>query len=142
MTDKLRISFALTQFFGLYFLIIASIMFTRVTQYRLLVQKMNPESGTILLGGLIGLMLGLFLVGLHSIWLVQPVVVITLICWAVLILSILCLASPERMVVWIRKLFAGSGYYVLALFLMILGLMSLVRGVYIYATFHHSFMFS
>jgi len=135
------ISFILSQFFGIYMLIVALIMLIRVRHYRELVLKMKPDSGTILLGGLIGLMLGLFFVGIHNVWIFEPTAFLTLLCWLVLILSVLWLASPERMVVWTRKLCSGSGYYVLSSLMIITGLLLLGRGLYLYATHHMNFFF-
>ena len=135
------ISFILSQFFGLYLLIVSVIMFTRIRQYRQLVQSMSPNSGTNLLGGLIGLLMGLFFVGIHNVWVLQPVVLITLTCWFVLVFSTFWLATPERMVGWTKKVCLGSGYYTVASVMLILGLMFLIRGLYQYATHHQSFFF-
>lgn len=141
MSGAHLISFILSQFFGVYLLIVAVIMFTRVRQYRQLVQTMNPNSGTILLGGLLGLMVGLFLVGIHNIWVFEPIVFITLSCWFILVFFTMWLASPERMVGWTRKLCSGSGYYILASSMLIIGLIYLSRGLYQYALQRQSFFF-
>src|SRR3990167_3102687 len=141
MLHTYLISFILSQFFGLYLLIVAVIMFTRVSQYRQLLQNMKPDSGTILLGGLVGLMIGLMLVGIHNVWMLKPIVFITLLCWLVLVFSVLWLISPERMVIWTKKLFLRRGYYVLASLMLILGLVLLSRGLFQYATHHQSFLF-
>ena len=134
-------SFVLSQFFGLYLLIVGIIMLSRVNAYRRMAQKMKPQSGTIVLAGLIGLFFGMIFIGIHNIWNVTPMVVVTLICWLVFIVSLLFLATPERMVALIRKLFLSSGYYVLIAVIVILGTTFLVRGVYLYATHHQTFLF-
>lgn len=135
------VSFILSQFFGLYILVVALLMFIRAHQYRQLAQKMKPDNGMILLGGLIGLMLGLFLVGIHNYWVLEPKVFITLMCWIVLVLSVLWLASPERMVVLTKKISSGSGYHVISSLMVIAGLWFLGRGIYLYATHQNSFLF-
>ena len=81
------ISFILSQFFGLYLLILSLILFAREGKYRQLIQTLDPKSGTLVLAGLIGLMLGLFFVGLHNVWVIKPVITITLFCWLVLLLG-------------------------------------------------------
>ena len=135
------ISFILSQFFGLYLLIIGVIMFVRVRQYRQLLDTSDPNSPVILLGGLIGLLLGLFFVGIHNVWVLKPTLFITLMCWFLLCQSILWLASPDRMLSWTRYACSGSGYYFSALFMVIIGLSYLGRGVYVFATHHHRFFF-
>ena len=135
------VSFILSQFFGLYLLILGLIMIIRVGRHRQLAHKLNPDSGTILLGGLIGLMLGLFFVGIHNVWIFKPTVFITIVCWLILIFSILWLVTPEKMVVWTRMLCSGSGYYVLSSTMILFGLIFLSRGLYQYATHHQSFLF-
>lgn len=141
MSGMPGISFILSQFFGLYMLIIAFLMFYRVNEYRQMVQMMNPHSGTLLLAGLIGLMLGMILVGLQNVWVFQPKVFVTMICWLVLILSIMILFMPVRVVLMIRKIFSGSGYYALLVLLMITGSLLLARGVYVYVMHRDVFAF-
>ena len=134
-------SFVLSQFFGLYLLIVAIIMISRVHAYRRMAQKMDPESGTLVLVGLIGLLLGLFFVGIHNVWIFNPILIVTLLCWLTLMCSILLLSTPERMVDMIKRVFRGSGYYVLITVMALLGFVLLIRGVYLYATHQHAFFF-
>lgn len=135
------LSFVMSQFFGLYMLIIAIIMFSRAPYYRQLVQKMDPQSGTVVLAGMIGLAVGMLCVGLHNVWTLKPSTMVTIISWFILIFSILWLAIPERMVVMMRGLFLSSKFYVLILVMALSGLYFLARGVYIYATQHDTFLF-
>lgn len=137
-----RLSFVMSQFFALYTLIIAIIMFSRVPQCRQLVLKMDPQSGTIVLAGMIGLAVGMLGVGLHNVWTFKPILLVTILSWLILVLSILWLSIPERMVVITKKLFLSSGLYVWLLVIALLGIYVLARGVYIFATQHDSFIFS
>ena len=136
------LSFVMSQFFALYMLIMAIIMFSRVPQYRQLVLKMDPRSGTIVLAGMIGLAVGMLCVGLHNVWLLKPAIGVTIFSWLILVLSILWLSMPERMVVITKKLFLSSGFYVWLLLIVLLGIYILARGVYIYATKHDGFLFA
>ncbi len=141
MFETKLISFILSQFIGLYAFIVAVIMFIRAREYRQLVNKMNPDSGTILLAGLMGVLLGLLLVGIHNVWVFKPIVFITLVCWLVLLVSIMCLVAPEKLVSMLKKLCAGSNYYVFASVMLFLGLLFFGRGVYQYATHVQDFLF-
>ena len=141
MFETKLISFILSQFIGLYVFIVAVSMFIRAREYRQLVNKMNPDSGTILLAGLMGLLLGLFLVGIHNVWVFKPIVFITLFCWLVLLVSMMCLVAPEKLVSMIKKRCAGSNYYVFASVMLFIGLLFFGRGVYQYATHAQDFLF-
>ena len=136
------VSFIMSQFFGLYMVIIAIIMLGRAKAYRQLVQKMDPQSGTVLLAGLIGLFLGMCFVGLHNVWVWAPIIYITLLSWMILILSLLWLVSPERMVLHTRKLFLSSGYYIVISAMLVSGLVLLFRGIYMYVTHKDAFLLS
>lgn len=135
------ISFILSQFFGMYLMIFGLLMLLRAAQYRRLINSLNPQSGTLLLGGLIGLMLGLFFVGIHNVWELKPTLFITLMCWFVLIWSILWLKSPEKMVLITQRMITRSRYYVISAVTLMLGLFFLSRGLYMYATQHQNFWF-
>ena len=142
MLSTTMISFVLSQFLGLYLCIVAAIMFRRVNDYRKMISSMDPHSGTLVLGGLIGLLLGMFFVGIHNVWVLHPIVFVTIFCWLFLVLSVMYLSFPVRMVLMTRKLFLGSGYYVLISVMIIFGLLFLSRGVYLYVTNNHSFLFT
>lgn len=139
MEEVSVIAFKLSQFFGLYMVILAFVMFNRVHMYRRLIEKMDPESGTILLGALVGLVFGLFFVGINNDWRLTPGITVTLIEWTVLIVSLLWLAMPEQMIVVYKKLFLGKGYYIFTISMGLSGLIMLARGVYIFATHHREF---
>lgn len=132
MVGTLFQSFVLAHILGLYFVILSIILFSRVDFFRQLVRDMNPNSGTIVLAASIGLLMGLFLVDLHSIWEISARLRVTIICWLILILSILWLSIPQRMLRVTQAVFSGAGYYWLSATLGISGLMLVGKGLYLY----------
>lgn len=133
------IAFQLSQFYGLYMVILAFVMFNRVHIYRQLIKNLNPESGTILLGALVGIAFGLILVGVNNVWTLTPVILVTILSWIILVGSVLWLSMPEYMVALHKRVFLGKGYYIFTAIIGISGLVFLARGVYIYATQHSDF---
>ena len=120
------------QIFGLYLLIMALIFLSRVSFYREVVRNMKATSGAVFLSSSFGLLLGLFLVVIHNFWMWEPRIVVTILCWVVLIRSILWLAFPEKMVERTKIIAAGPGYYVVLILLAILGVFLMTRGFYVY----------
>ncbi len=125
-------SFILSQIFGIYFIITAVIMLSRVVYYRQLIADLTTESSLIVLGGWLGLLLGLCLVGVHNIWVLKPRVALTLVCWLILIKSLLWLSAPEKMLSITKRVYAGIGYYIVVLVLMLSGIILMSRGYYLY----------
>jgi len=124
-------SFLLAQLFGLYMVIMAIILLCRVRFYRSLVAGMSAQSGGLIISASFGLMLGLFLVLIHNFWVMEPRVVITVVAWFILIKSILWLSLPEQMLVMSQKLYSGVGYYIVVLFLAIVGIFLMTKGFYL-----------
>ena len=122
----------LAQIFGLYLLITAIIYLSRATFYRELVTYMNAKSGVVFVSSIVGLILGLLLVSIHNIWIWSPRVVVTILCWAVLLRAVLWLALPEKMVETTKKIAAGRGFYVAILVMAIIGVYELAMGFYLF----------
>ncbi len=139
VTEFRVITFALSQYIGLFMLIMAVIMSSRVVVYRKMIQQADPHSGTILLGACIGLLIGIYLVSINNIWILKPGLLVTLICWLVVICSILWLSIPERMLKLTTKTLMGSGYYIVVFLLGGWGIIFLTKGVYIYVTHRNDF---
>jgi len=132
MFGSLFHSFVLAQIFGLYMLIMAIVMLSRVNYYREVIQGIQPHTPIIPISAASGLMLGLFLVIIHNIWVMEPRVIVTLICWFILIKSVLWLAIPEHMLTWAKRTYAGSGYYIIAVIMAVLGILMMTKGFYLF----------
>lgn len=141
MIDTPLLSFALSQFLGLYLLIITVILFSRLAAFRQMAMRLDPDSGVLVLAGMTGLAVGMILVGVHNIWVFSPIVVITVLSWIILLFSVFLLAAPDKMVNLIKSMFFGSTIYWTGAVMGLLGLLILIRGVYLYATHHHQFIF-
>lgn len=117
------------QIFGLYLLIMAIVFLTRAKYYRELARNMKV-SGSVFLASSIELMLGLFLVVIHNFWVWEARVVVTILCWVVLIRAIIWLAFPETMIARTKKLAASPAYYVVSVVMALIGIYLMTRGFY------------
>ena len=122
----------LAQLLGLCSLIMAIVLYSRVAFYRRLIQRLDPESGTIVLSAFIGLLLGLFFVGMHNVWVWGPGVGLTLICWGILMASLLWLFAPVRMTLATQALFRGRRYYLVVTLMALFGVICLSRSASLY----------
>ena len=129
-------SFVLSQIFGLYLIIMGILLYSRVDYFRQLVRNLKPHDSIIFLAASMGLFFGLCLVNFHNVWEFKPRVVITLICWYVLIKSLVWLAMPEEVLAYTQKIFAGSRYYWFTGTVMAVGVVLVGRGFVLYLTRH------
>ena len=125
-------SFVLSQVFGLYLVIMAIIFAARVHYYRKMMKSVKPNAFSVLLGGSLGLLMGLFLVTIHNFWNGFAVDLLSLLFWFILIKSILVLSFPERVIAYSQKLYSGHGYYVMVILSAILGIVLMANGYYLY----------
>lgn len=130
--NALVTSFILSQVFGVYLLIIAIVLLSRVQFYRDIINQLQPNNPCLILAASLGLFLGLLLIDLHNVWVLAPRVIITVLCWAIFIKSLLWLAMPEKMLVLVQKIYSGFGYHLTVLLFMIFGIILILRGFYLY----------
>lgn len=132
MLGSLFHSFILAQALGLFLLIMAIIMLSRAQYYKNLIQNLVLDNGVIFVGASFLLLLGLFFVIVHNIWVAEPRVIVTIISWLILIEAVLWLAIPEYMLELCKKIYAGPGYYIIAVIMTIIGLLVLTKGFYLF----------
>lgn len=118
----------LAQAIGLYLLFIGIIMVARASYYQQVLTHLKAGSSSIVLAGSFGLILGIFLVLVHNIWIAESEVLITLIAWLVLIKSLLWLSFPEAMVVYSQRMYSGWRYYLLAFIAAAIGVTLMAHG--------------
>lgn len=123
-------SYLLAEAFGLYLVIVSIILLSRENYYRNRI--MQAPTYPSFLSCSIALFIGIFLVLIHNIWVLQPRVVVTILCWAFLIRAVLLLSAPEQMFMITRKLCTGKSYYFVVLFMAILGIWLMGKSSYLY----------
>ncbi|NCT57315.1 MAG: hypothetical protein GW760_06375 [Legionella sp.] len=121
---------------GLYLMILVFVLFFRARYYRALITQMKEPGIEVLLSGALNLLVGVFLVLIHNVWVFEPRVFVTLMCWAYLINAILWLVIPVAMMKILKRLASGLGYYVV-LFMMLLASIQIIMHV-VYLYLHHS----
>lgn len=132
MIGSLFHSFMVAQVLGLYMLITAIILLSRANYYKELIQQLEYNNVAIWISASISLMLGIFLVIIHNIWVLEPRLLVTIICWIILIKSVLWLAIPEKMLELTKRCYSGSGYYITLVIMVIIGILILTKGFYLF----------
>jgi len=131
MVPELIHSFMISHIFGLYMIIVAIVMLSRVNHFRSMIAKVQADDIALYISASFGLLLGIFLVDMHNLWVFRPRVLVTLLCWVILIKSILWLAFPVGMTKSSKKIISGNGYYIAVLVLLVWGIFLLARGSFI-----------
>lgn len=132
MLRSLFSSFIVGQVLGLYMLIMAIVMLSRANYYKDLIQRITLDDLSLWIGSSFSLLLGIFLVVIHNVWVLEPRVLVTIIAWLILIKAILWLALPEKMLEYSQKVYDGAGYYIIAVLMAIVGILILTRGFYLF----------
>lgn len=136
MFASLFYSFVLSQIFGLYLLITAILLLSRAGFYRQVIAQLKPTDSSIVVGASLGLLFGLALVDTHNIWNQYPRVLVTLLCWVILLKSILWLAFTDKMLAFTQKLCQSRLYYGIAIFMLLLGATMTFRGMMVFIQLH------
>jgi hypothetical protein len=124
-------SLVMAHVIGLYLIIIAIVMIARADHYRSMINKLQGDSGVIMVSASFGLVLGLIMLVIHNTWLWESEVLITIIAWLVTIKSILWLSFPEKMVAVSKVIYSGKSYYVMATIAIVIGIALLTHGYYL-----------
>lgn len=125
-------SLLISQVLGFYLLIVAIVMLTRADYYRNLMTNLHEGSHAIMIGATFSLIIGIILVLVHNLWVWDEEVIITVVAWLILIKSVLWLAFPEKMMAFSRTFYAGPGYYITAAIALVIGIILLAYGFYLY----------
>jgi len=121
-------SFLIAQVFGLYLVILAVIMLGQAKYYRALIATMEEKSISMFSSTLVWLLIGLFLILIHNLWVLEPRVLVTLLGWIIVVKSVFWLAAPKSMMRFSKKVCAGSGYYISAIITGIFGVLLMTKG--------------
>ncbi|MDF1678409.1 MAG: hypothetical protein P1U32_06930 [Legionellaceae bacterium] len=125
-------SFLFSQVFGLYFVIMSIILLSRADYYKEMIANLKTLGIGSMMAASLALFIGLFLVVLHNIWVLQPRVLVTILCWAIVIKSVMWLCIPVRMLEMLQKMWAGRGHYYACVVMFLLGVFMMARGFYLF----------
>lgn len=128
MQPSIYQSFLYANIIGSYLIFISVIFLTRRQYYQKILKESHPTVFSFLVTGLIFLLLGIFFVHYHNIWVMKPRVMITILCWLVLLKGFLLVMFPEWTLSlyksWIKnERFTGS-----MLLALMIGLVLVVDG--------------
>ncbi len=131
-------SFLFSQVFGLYFVIMSIVFLSRADYYKEMIANLKTPGIGSMMAASLSLFIGLFLVVLHNIWVFQPRVLVTILCWAVVIKSVMWISVPMRMLGMLKKIWAGRGYCYVCAFMFVLGSFMMARGFYLFMDDPHA----
>ncbi len=123
-------SYLLAEVFGLYFIIMSIVLLSRENYYRkLMVQEPRYPS---LLSCSLSLFISIFLVLIHNLWVMQPRVLVTIVCWCYLLCNVLLIAYPEWVFKCTRQVCMSKMYYVVLFCMAMSGVILLIRGTFLF----------
>jgi len=122
-------SIFLAKYFGFYFLLMCVLYLLKPNQYKTMVTSFSESPAAITLGGVMTLMLGLFLVMIHTVIVADWRLLVTVLCWLVFIKGWCLLACPKYGMQLGKKMVGKKNrvYFMLA-FYIILALVLLYFG--------------
>lgn len=88
-------SLFLAKFFSIYFFIISLAMLSCASAFRMRVQSYMNNDGLMLVGGLITLLFGIFLILIHSTWVYNWHVIITILAWLTFVKGVVHVLCPD-----------------------------------------------
>ncbi len=91
----MQISIFLAKFLAIYFLIISLPLLLHTEAFRHRAQAYMKNEAAMLLGGIMTLLLGILLILIHSIWIYDWFVLITLLAWLTFIKGLIHVLCPE-----------------------------------------------
>ena len=127
-------SLIIAEVIGLYLMITAIIMLSRADYYRAMIAKIKNGDHAIPIGSSITLFFGLTLVVMHNVWSVAPPTLVTVVCWLVVIKSLLWLSVPEFMIRTVKRMAKTRAYFVTVSLYGLLGIVMLSRGYYLFSS--------
>jgi len=130
-------SFALSQIFGLFMLIMAIVMLSKHESYRKMLSQLKVDNPVIFFSSTATLLLGIFLIETHNIWEWRWRVVVTIACWGIFIKAIGWLLIPETMLSIMKRIFTGNAYYWLIVIMTLLSFLFLGKGILLYIMASH-----
>ncbi|OGV28080.1 MAG: hypothetical protein A3E88_05330 [Legionellales bacterium RIFCSPHIGHO2_12_FULL_35_11] len=128
METPILYSLALSQFFGLFLLVVAIVGASRPEYYRKVFASVKDDNPIIMLTATCGMLLGIVLIGSHLVYGFNRRFYVTIFSWFVFINSIFWLMMPEKLMAITKKITKGKGYYAAILFIAFTGFWFLFRG--------------
>lgn len=125
-------SLLIAQTMGFFLLFMGIILLARAQYYKGLLASVKVCRAAVFIGSVFALILGITLVLVHNLWVWNSSIIVTILAWIVLIKSLLWLGFPDWMIELNHKLYSGYMYYVTAAIALILGIILLSHGAYIF----------
>lgn len=121
----------LAKAFGIYMVVISLAMMLNPTHMRkIMITEMIEHPAALTMGALMPLILGIILVLFHNVWAMGFPIVITLLCWWVLIKGCLGLFVPNLMIKTGTVFEKNSALYTMGVIMFLIGVLFLYKGFF------------
>lgn len=107
----MELTLFLAQVFGLYLIIVGSLVLLKQKTLVLVVNDFFKYNGFVFFAGIIILIMGLLLVVSHNVWEPGLAWIITLLAWGTLVKGMLYLFLPKATLAKVGRLFSKSGWH-------------------------------
>lgn len=126
----MEISIVLAKILGLYLTLTCILMLIAPTRFQRLMQSIINHHGLISLSGFIALIFGIVIISIHSVWIFQWPIVITLLGWLMIIQGIIRIVYPELTSKMSKYLIKPSTYFSVAVVWLLIGVYLLYHGFF------------
>ncbi len=124
----MHVSFFLAKFFGFYLIIAALPILFCFASFKERYNNFLENKGLMMITAIMVMMLGLFLVLIHNVWVAGWPVVITVICWLTLLEGLAMLYCPKLSAGYFKSLTSKPWCLIWAVFSIVLGAYLLYQG--------------
>ncbi|RYZ06570.1 MAG: hypothetical protein EON61_13765 [Alphaproteobacteria bacterium] len=124
----------LARVYGIVVLIFAVTALLKPDRFALALSDFERSPGLTLLGAIVAVILGVFLITLHSVWTDLSAILVSLLGWLSLVKGALLLATPEGFLKLASAMSAPSRIRLWGIFALILGAIYLAIGLTAHAT--------
>jgi hypothetical protein len=124
----MQLTYFLAKFFGLYLILAALPLLFSYNDFKERYDEFLNNRGLVMLTAIMVMMLGIFLVLIHNVWVGAWPVIITLICWLTLLEGLAMLYFPKLSVGYFKSLTSRPWCMAWAVISIVLGAFLLYQG--------------
>lgn len=118
------------KFFGIFLIIMALPQVFMVTEFRERINAMLSNPAHMMIAGVVSLMMGIFLVLLHNVWVMDWTVLVTFFCWLTLFKGIMIIYFPSRTMDFFRSMSTAKACLIRGIIMLVLGGFLVYQGFF------------
>jgi hypothetical protein len=131
MQPSLFQSYALANYIGLFLLIMGVVFFTKADDYTRILRSVKWTDFSMLITGCVSLLLGIFLIQHHNLWVMRPRVILTFLAWLIFLKALIAILYPQQMINLYFKIITRKKIIIFSVINVILGLVFIIDGAHL-----------